>query len=72
MAAHLRKQGVLSKIGERVRFARRRFGHDADASGDTQRGAASVCRRSAATDGCGDPYVTVNVLFISVGWMLQW
>src|SRR5438270_11094886 len=27
MAAHLRKQGVLSKIGERVRFARRRFGH---------------------------------------------
>src|SRR6266704_3122865 len=27
MAAHLRKQGVLSKISERVRFARRRFGH---------------------------------------------
>jgi len=27
MAAHLRKQGVLTKIGERVRFARRRFGH---------------------------------------------
>ena len=24
---HLRKQGVLSKISERVRFARRRFGH---------------------------------------------
>jgi hypothetical protein len=27
MAAHLRKHGVLTKIGERVRFARRRFGH---------------------------------------------
>jgi hypothetical protein len=27
MAAHLRKQGVLTKISERVRFARRRFGH---------------------------------------------
>src|SRR6266581_2975749 len=27
MAAHLRKQGVLSKISERVRFSRRRFGH---------------------------------------------
>src|SRR5260370_8440106 len=27
MAAHLRKQGTLSKISERVRFARRRFGH---------------------------------------------
>jgi len=26
MAEHLRKQGVLTKIGERVRFARRRFG----------------------------------------------
>src|SRR2546421_6822953 len=26
MAAHLRKHGVLSKISERVRFARRRFG----------------------------------------------
>jgi hypothetical protein len=25
---HLRKQGVLAAIGERVRFARRRFGHD--------------------------------------------
>jgi hypothetical protein len=24
---HLCKQGVLTKIGERVRFARRRFGH---------------------------------------------
>ena len=24
---HLRKQGVFSKINERVRFARRRFGH---------------------------------------------
>ena len=24
---HLRKQGILSKISERVRFARRRFGH---------------------------------------------
>ncbi len=24
---HLRKQGVLTKICERVRFARRRFGH---------------------------------------------
>ncbi len=27
MAAHLRKQGVLTKIDEGVRFARRRFGH---------------------------------------------
>jgi hypothetical protein len=27
MAAHLRKHSVLSKISERVRFARRRFGH---------------------------------------------
>ena len=26
IAAHLRKQGILSKISERVRFARRRFG----------------------------------------------
>ena len=26
MAAHLRKHGVLTKISERVRFARRRFG----------------------------------------------
>src|SRR5436309_6322720 len=26
LAAHLRKQGVLTKISERVRFARRRFG----------------------------------------------
>ncbi len=26
LTAHLRKQGVLSKISERVRFARRRFG----------------------------------------------
>src|SRR6266480_6597342 len=26
MAAHLRKQGVLTKISEHVRFARRRFG----------------------------------------------
>jgi hypothetical protein len=26
-AQHLRKQGILSAIGERVRFARRRFGH---------------------------------------------
>jgi len=26
MAAHFRKQGVLTKISERVRFARRRFG----------------------------------------------
>jgi hypothetical protein len=26
LATHLRKQGVLTKIGERVRFARRRFG----------------------------------------------
>ncbi len=24
---HLRKQGVLTKIGEGVRFVRRRFGH---------------------------------------------
>src|SRR6266567_2605098 len=24
---HLRQQGVLTKIGERIRFARRRFGH---------------------------------------------
>ena len=27
MVEHLRKQGVLTKIGEHVRFARRRFGH---------------------------------------------
>src|SRR5260370_17338069 len=27
MAAYLRKHGVLTKISERVRFARRRFGH---------------------------------------------
>src|SRR5260370_40980385 len=27
IAEHLRKQGVLSAICERVRFARRRFGH---------------------------------------------
>ncbi len=27
LAAHLRKQGVLTKINEGVRFARRRFGH---------------------------------------------
>ena len=27
LAAHLRKQSVLSQISERVRFARRRFGH---------------------------------------------
>jgi hypothetical protein len=27
LAAHLRKQGILSKISERVRSARRRFGH---------------------------------------------
>src|SRR5437899_2356500 len=27
MAAHLRKHGVLNKINEQVRFARRRFGH---------------------------------------------
>src|SRR5947207_11549221 len=27
MAQHLRQQGILSAIGERVRFARRRFGH---------------------------------------------
>src|SRR5207245_732853 len=27
MAAHLRKHGVLSKINEQVRFARKRFGH---------------------------------------------
>jgi hypothetical protein len=27
-AAHLRQQGILSQISERVRFARRRFGHD--------------------------------------------
>jgi hypothetical protein len=27
MARHLGKQGVLAKICERVRFARRRFGH---------------------------------------------
>ncbi|GHO94587.1 hypothetical protein KSF_046350 [Reticulibacter mediterranei] len=27
MAAHLRKHGVLNKISEQVRFARRRFGH---------------------------------------------
>ena len=27
LAEHLRKQGVLAAIDERVRFARRRFGH---------------------------------------------
>ncbi|HEU5373937.1 MAG TPA: hypothetical protein VFV38_00715, partial [Ktedonobacteraceae bacterium] len=27
VASHLRKQGLLNKIAERVRFARRRFGH---------------------------------------------
>src|SRR5438552_2942683 len=27
LVRHLRQQGVLSAIGERVRFARRRFGH---------------------------------------------
>jgi hypothetical protein len=27
IAAHLRKHGVLTKISEGVRFARRRFGH---------------------------------------------
>jgi hypothetical protein len=27
IVGHLRKQGILSKISERVRFARRRFGH---------------------------------------------
>ncbi len=27
MAAHLRKHDMLTKISERVRFARRRFGH---------------------------------------------
>jgi hypothetical protein len=27
LVEHLRKQGVLTKLGERVRFARRRFGH---------------------------------------------
>ena len=27
IVGHLRKQGILSKINERVRFARRRFGH---------------------------------------------
>ena len=27
MARHLRKPGVLTKISEQVRFARRRFGH---------------------------------------------
>ncbi|HET8842116.1 MAG TPA: hypothetical protein VFN35_11650 [Ktedonobacteraceae bacterium] len=27
VASHLRTQGILNKIGERVRFARRRFGH---------------------------------------------
>jgi hypothetical protein len=32
LAAHLRKQGILSKISERVRFARRRFGHDEGAT----------------------------------------
>jgi hypothetical protein len=26
LASHLRKQGILNKISERVRFARRRFG----------------------------------------------
>src|SRR6266568_2385066 len=28
MATHLRKHNVLAKISERVRFTRRRFGHD--------------------------------------------
>ena len=32
MAAHLRKQNVLTKIDEGVRFARRRFGHDEGAT----------------------------------------
>ncbi len=27
VASHLHKQGLLSRIAERVRFARRRFGH---------------------------------------------
>lgn len=27
VASHLQKQGILNKICERVRFARRRFGH---------------------------------------------
>src|SRR5579885_2343294 len=27
MTAHLRQQGILSKLKERVRFVRRRFGH---------------------------------------------
>ncbi len=27
MAAHLRQHGILTKISEQVRFARRRFGH---------------------------------------------
>lgn len=27
LTAHLRKHGVLNKINEQVRFARRRFGH---------------------------------------------
>ena len=27
LAAHLRKHGILAQISERVRFARRRFGH---------------------------------------------
>src|SRR5512146_154461 len=27
VASHLQKQGILNKIGERVRFVRRRFGH---------------------------------------------
>ena len=27
IVGHLRKQGILSKISEHVRFARRRFGH---------------------------------------------
>ena len=27
MAAYLRKHGILTKISEHVRFARRRFGH---------------------------------------------
>ena len=28
LVGYLRKQGVLTKISEHVRFARRRFGHD--------------------------------------------
>ena len=32
MAAYLRKHGVLTKISERVRFARRRFGRNQGAT----------------------------------------